>query len=204
MCIQWTCFLYRHLTNSKIYNNTATRGPDIWNDGCSLRLNDSMEKLTTLYSEDNLIPLGWFHDYPTDPIELPTSLDRMPVMLKMVFEQPSPNPEPTPEPEPDPNPTPTPAPDPTPTPEPGPDPDPTPTPTPDPEPTPTPEPDPAPTPDPVSEPSTRPSNGGSSYTPPIGTVSRAGIMVGCGNNLFCPDRLLTWGELIPVFSGFTA
>lgn len=39
--------------------------------------------------------------------------------------------------------------------------------------------------------------------PAIGTVSKAGIMVGCGNNLFCPDRLLTWGELITVFSRFT-
>lgn len=41
------------------------------------------------------------------------------------------------------------------------------------------------------------------YAAAIGTVSNAGIMVGCGNGKFSPERPLTWGELITVFSRFT-
>lgn len=41
------------------------------------------------------------------------------------------------------------------------------------------------------------------YAAAIGTASNAGIMVGCGNGKFAPERPLTWGELITVFSRFT-
>ena len=37
----------------------------------------------------------------------------------------------------------------------------------------------------------------------IATANRAGIMVGCGNGAFKPDRELTWGELIAVCSRFS-
>lgn len=40
------------------------------------------------------------------------------------------------------------------------------------------------------------------YTPAIGTMFNTGIMVGCGNGIFAPDRPLTWGELITVFARF--
>lgn len=268
-----------NIANSKIYGNSAANGSsDIWNSGCSLRLNDSLDQMTSMYAEDDLVPLGWFYDYPTDALDTPTTVDRMPVMLKMSFEEPAPNPDPTPTPEPEPNPDPTPTPEPTPNPTPDPKPEPTPDPKPDPTPTPSPEPTPvtspqpsnseSPTPSPTippvvdEEPATltngkavlvapealywagyKDSRGGgaegitradlallilsmmdqesrdSLYTqtapfndvkpgtwsaPPIGTMSKAGIMVGCGNNQFCPDRRLTWGELIIVFSRFTA
>lgn len=41
------------------------------------------------------------------------------------------------------------------------------------------------------------------YAAAIGTASNAGIMVGCGNGKFAPERPLIWGELITVFSRFT-
>lgn len=41
------------------------------------------------------------------------------------------------------------------------------------------------------------------YAAAIGTMENTGIMVGCGNGIFAPDRPLTWGELITVFSRFT-
>lgn len=41
------------------------------------------------------------------------------------------------------------------------------------------------------------------YAAAIGTMENTGIMVGCGNGLFRPDRLLTWGELITVMTRFT-
>lgn len=41
------------------------------------------------------------------------------------------------------------------------------------------------------------------YAAAIDTASNAGIMVGCGNGKFAPERPLTWGELITVFSRFT-
>lgn len=43
---------------------------------------------------------------------------------------------------------------------------------------------------------------GEQYTGAIAIVSNTGIMVGCGNAAFAPERLLTWGELITVFSRF--
>ena len=44
---------------------------------------------------------------------------------------------------------------------------------------------------------------GSWYEAAVGTLQNAGIMVGCGDDLFCPDRTLTWGELLTVFARFT-
>ena len=44
---------------------------------------------------------------------------------------------------------------------------------------------------------------GSWYEAAVGTLQNAGIMVGCGDDLFCPDRILTWGELLTVFARFT-
>ena len=44
---------------------------------------------------------------------------------------------------------------------------------------------------------------GAWYETAVGTLQNAGIMVGCGDNLFCPDRTLTWGELLTVFARFT-
>lgn len=43
---------------------------------------------------------------------------------------------------------------------------------------------------------------GSWSAPAMGTMTNTGIMVGCGNGLFLPDRVLTWGELITVFARF--
>lgn len=40
------------------------------------------------------------------------------------------------------------------------------------------------------------------YEAAVGTMSNTGIMVGCGDNLFCPDCTLTWGELLTVFTCF--
>ena len=44
---------------------------------------------------------------------------------------------------------------------------------------------------------------GAGYEAAVGTLQNAGIMVGCGDDLFCPDRILTWGELLTVFARFT-
>ena len=44
---------------------------------------------------------------------------------------------------------------------------------------------------------------GAWYAPAIGTASGAGFMVGCSRGVFQPERNLTWGELITVFSRFT-
>lgn len=44
---------------------------------------------------------------------------------------------------------------------------------------------------------------GSWYEAAVGTLQNTGIMVGCGDDLFCPDRTLTWGELLTVFARFT-
>lgn len=44
---------------------------------------------------------------------------------------------------------------------------------------------------------------GSWYEAAVGTLQNTGIMVGCGDDLFCPDRILTWGELLTVFARFT-
>ena len=44
---------------------------------------------------------------------------------------------------------------------------------------------------------------GAWYETAVGTLQNAGIMVGCGDDLFCPDRTLTWGELLTVFARFT-
>ena len=44
---------------------------------------------------------------------------------------------------------------------------------------------------------------GAWYEAAVGTLQNAGIMVGCGDDLFCPDRMLTWGELFTVFARFT-
>ena len=44
---------------------------------------------------------------------------------------------------------------------------------------------------------------GAWYEAAVGTLQNAGIMVGCGDDLFCPDRTLTWGELLTVFARFT-
>lgn len=44
---------------------------------------------------------------------------------------------------------------------------------------------------------------GAWYEAAVGTMLNAGIMVGCGDDLFCPDRILTWGELLTVFARFT-
>ena len=44
---------------------------------------------------------------------------------------------------------------------------------------------------------------GAWYAPAIGTASKAGFMVGCSRRVFQPERNLTWGELITVFSRFT-
>ena len=41
------------------------------------------------------------------------------------------------------------------------------------------------------------------YAPAIGTATNAGFMLGCGLGVFQPERNLTWGELITVFSRFT-
>ena len=43
---------------------------------------------------------------------------------------------------------------------------------------------------------------GSWYEAAVGAMLDTGIMVGCGNDLFCPDRTLTWGELLTVFARF--
>lgn len=40
------------------------------------------------------------------------------------------------------------------------------------------------------------------YEPAVKTMQSTGIMVGCGNGRFRPDRMLTWGELLTVFSRF--
>ena len=44
---------------------------------------------------------------------------------------------------------------------------------------------------------------GAWYETAVGTLQNTGIMVGCGDDLFCPDRTLTWGELLTVFARFT-
>lgn len=41
------------------------------------------------------------------------------------------------------------------------------------------------------------------YAPAIGTATNAGFMLGCGLGVFQPERNLTWGELLTVFSRFT-
>ncbi|MDE7243663.1 MAG: S-layer homology domain-containing protein [Oscillospiraceae bacterium] len=41
------------------------------------------------------------------------------------------------------------------------------------------------------------------YETAVGAMLDTGVMFGCGNNQFCPDRTLTWGELLTVFSRFT-
>ena len=41
------------------------------------------------------------------------------------------------------------------------------------------------------------------YASAIGTMCNTGIMVGCGNRTFAPEKELTWGELITVFSRFS-
>lgn len=41
------------------------------------------------------------------------------------------------------------------------------------------------------------------YAPAIGTATNAGFMLGCSFGVFQPERNLTWGELITVFSRFT-
>ena len=41
------------------------------------------------------------------------------------------------------------------------------------------------------------------YAPAIGTANNAGFMLGCGLGVFLPERNLTWGELLTVFSRFT-
>lgn len=41
------------------------------------------------------------------------------------------------------------------------------------------------------------------YASAIGTATNAGFMLGCGLGVFQPERNLTWGELITVFSRFT-
>lgn len=43
---------------------------------------------------------------------------------------------------------------------------------------------------------------GTWYTAAVGVMRNAGVMVGCGDDLFCPDRTLTWGELLTVFTRF--
>ena len=43
---------------------------------------------------------------------------------------------------------------------------------------------------------------GAWYEAAVGAMLDTGIMVGCGNDLFCPDRTLTWGELLTVFARF--
>jgi len=43
---------------------------------------------------------------------------------------------------------------------------------------------------------------GAWYEAAVGAMLDSGIMVGCGNDLFCPDRTLTWGELLTVFARF--
>lgn len=40
------------------------------------------------------------------------------------------------------------------------------------------------------------------YEKAVGAMLDTGIMFGCGNNLFCPDHTLTWGELLTVFARF--
>lgn len=103
-----------NIRNSKIYGNEALKGgSDSCTVGNSINLSEELEKLITLYVEDDLVPLGWFFDYPTTAIEAPNSFDKMPVMLKMHFEEPAADPDPEPEepdPTPEPEPTPTPAP----------------------------------------------------------------------------------------------
>ena len=43
---------------------------------------------------------------------------------------------------------------------------------------------------------------GAWYEVAVGAMLDTGIMVGCGNDLFCSDRTLTWGELLTVFARF--
>ncbi len=44
---------------------------------------------------------------------------------------------------------------------------------------------------------------GAWYETAVGTMQNSGIMLGCGDGLFCPNRTLTWGELLTVFARFT-
>lgn len=55
----------------------------------------------------------------------------------------------------------------------------------------------------VTQSSFRDVESGAWYEAAVGTLQNAGIMVGCGDDLFCPDRTLTWGELLTVFARFT-
>ena len=43
---------------------------------------------------------------------------------------------------------------------------------------------------------------GTWYAAAVGTMQNTGVMVGCGDDLFCPNRTLTWGELLTVFARF--
>ena len=43
---------------------------------------------------------------------------------------------------------------------------------------------------------------GTWYAAAVGTMQNTGVMVGCGDNLFCPNRTLTWGELLTMFARF--
>lgn len=56
----------------------------------------------------------------------------------------------------------------------------------------------------VTQSSFRDVESGTWYEAAVGTMLNTGIMVGCGDNLFCPDHTLTWGELLTVFARFTA
>ncbi len=227
-----------NITQSKIYGNTADKGAsDLWSENGRIQLNDDLETLTGLYSEDGVEAVGWCYDYPADPVDLPFMGGAMPVMLKMTFADNKPAPVPDPTPEPDPEPTPTPTPEPTPS---------------------------QSTTTHHSSPSTAQTvtpkeialtngkavlkapealfwtgyeTGRETITradlaalmvslmdsdslkeystetasfddvedgsPAIGTAQSAGIMVGCGDGAFQPERQLTWGELITVLCRFT-
>ncbi len=55
----------------------------------------------------------------------------------------------------------------------------------------------------VTHPPFRDVASGAWYETAVGAMLDAGVMFGCGNNQFCPDRTLTWGELLTVFARFT-
>ena len=41
------------------------------------------------------------------------------------------------------------------------------------------------------------------YNEAVSTIAKAGIVVGCGNDLYCPNNLLTWAQALTILTRFT-
>lgn len=41
------------------------------------------------------------------------------------------------------------------------------------------------------------------YNEAVSTIAKAGIVLGCGNDLYCPNNLLTWAQALTILTRFT-